>query len=132
MRHLVLSIIVATLAPGWAVACVVQEGWTRLTPEDADSHTAALFVAMQPVPVSQPFDVLIWLCADEDPKTISVTATMPAHQHGMNYRPAITTRQDGTLVASGLVFHMPGLWRVDVALETDAGTARYSSELTAR
>jgi hypothetical protein len=49
-----------------------------------------------------------------------VDATMPEHQHGMNYRPSIQRvgdAKDGRWRAEGLMFHMPGRWelRLDVA-----------------
>ena len=103
-----------------------------MTPEDDFGPEAAFFVASQPAPVSHPFDAKIWICSDKAPQSVSVAAIMPAHQHGMNYRPTISVGDDGVFVASGMVFHMPGQWRVDVAVQIDSGIVRFSSELIAR
>ena len=37
---------------------------------------------------------------------------MPAHRHGMNYRATVSTLSPGVYRAEGLMFHMPGRWRV--------------------
>jgi hypothetical protein len=37
---------------------------------------------------------------------------MPAHGHGMNYRPTMTEIEPGHFRVSGLMLHMPGKWRM--------------------
>ncbi len=103
-----------------------------MTPDTSMGVQAAILIADQPVPVAQPFEAQVWICDEATPRGLSVTALMPAHQHGMNYRPTITAETDGTFTAAGMVFHMPGLWRVDVTADTDHGIARFSTELMAR
>ncbi len=48
---------------------------------------------------------------------LGVDAEMPEHRHGMNYRARVTAKGEGRYVAEGLMFHMPGRWRLlfDVA-----------------
>ena len=43
---------------------------------------------------------------------IDIDATMPAHGHGMNYRPAAAQAGPGHYRFTGLMLHMPGTWRV--------------------
>ncbi len=51
-----------------------------------------------------------------------VDATMPAHGHGMNYRPQVTALGSGRFRADGLLLHMPGRWML--AFSVGAGSSR--------
>ena len=48
---------------------------------------------------------------------------MPAHGHGMNYRPSIVSLGDGFYEVRGLMFHMPGSWqfKLDYSAEGEPG-----------
>lgn len=68
-----------------------------------------------PVPVGQHFALDIAVCAAPGvavPTSLRVDADMPAHRHGMNYKPTVQALGDGRFVAQGLMFHMPGRWRL--------------------
>jgi hypothetical protein len=43
---------------------------------------------------------------------IILDAQMPAHGHGMNYRPTTERLGPGRFRATGLMLHMPGRWRL--------------------
>ncbi len=76
-----------------------------------------------PVPVGQHVALDILLCAAPGsplPQGLQVDAEMPAHRHGMNYRATVRPLGGGRFVAEGLLFHMPGRWR----LLFDVGDAR--------
>lgn len=67
-----------------------------------------------PVPVGRHFALDIAVCAAPGsalPASLRVDADMPAHKHGMNYKPTVQALGDGRFVAEGLLFHMPGRWR---------------------
>lgn len=66
--------------------------------------------------ISQPFGIGLYFCGNAiDPIVrIKVDATMPAHQHGMNYAPEITRIENGNFSVSGMFFHMPGIWQLEV------------------
>ncbi|MFM2121102.1 MAG: hypothetical protein RL722_2570 [Pseudomonadota bacterium] len=69
----------------------------------------------------QPFAVWLRLClgaADRTVQGLSLSADMPAHRHGMNYAPALVAVAPGLWRADGLVFHMPGRWRLLLDLHT--------------
>ncbi|MCP5267068.1 MAG: amidohydrolase family protein [Burkholderiaceae bacterium] len=51
-------------------------------------------------------------------RVVGLDATMPAHRHGMNTRPRLTSRADGSLVADGVLLHMAGTWEFQVRLES--------------
>ena len=77
-----------------------------------------------PVPVGRHFALDIVLCAPAGqalPATLAVDADMPAHRHGMNYRATVKALGDGHYRAEGLMFHMPGRWRVMFELPAAAG-----------
>ena len=72
------------------------------------------------IPVGKHFALDVQICPAEAVLT-RVDATMPEHQHGMNYRPSfkrLGNATDGRWRAEGLLFHMPGRWdlRFDVQL----------------
>jgi hypothetical protein len=54
---------------------------------------------------------------------------MPEHRHGMNYRPTLASRGDGRYLAEGLLFHMPGRWRLLFDLERDGRRVRLTADV---
>ena len=45
------------------------------------------------------------------PSAVAVDAWMPAHKHGMNYKAEVKSYGGGRFYATGLMFHMPGVWQ---------------------
>ena len=94
--------------------------------ENAESVSAADGVTLQyrvknpPLAPAQHFSLQFRVCRGDTPVVVDqfkLDASMPAHQHGMNYRPSVTLEADGLIEASGLLFHMPGHWQVVADLE---------------
>jgi len=80
-----------------------------------------------PVVVSRHFALDIVVCPKSGatpPQSLAVEATMPAHRHGMNYRPTITATGAGRFRAEGLMFHMPGAWEFAFDVVAADGTER--------
>ena len=50
-------------------------------------------------------------------RLLRVDADMPAHRHGMNYRPTLQLQEEGRFTAQGLLLHMPGRWRIRLEVE---------------
>lgn len=79
-----------------------------------------------PVPLGRHFQLAVQVCPGPGqawPRTLSVDAEMPAHRHGMNYRPTVHTTIPGRYRVDGLLWHMPGQWRWTFTLDLgDAGT----------
>jgi hypothetical protein len=70
--------------------------------------------------LSEHFSLYLLICKNDQPwspTTIKVDAVMPAHAHGMNYRPEITRVDPGRYEVDGLLLHMPGHWQFDVELK---------------
>lgn len=63
------------------------------------------------------------------PLAVRVDADMPAHRHGMNYRPTVRQLGDGRYRVDGLMLHMPGRWRLLFDLSADGRIERLSHEL---
>lgn len=85
----------------------------------------------QPIRVGQHFALLVWLCPPGDaPVTLNrVDADMPAHRHGMNYRVDLTPLAPNQWRASGLMFHMPGRWRLQFDVSSSLGIERLEHEV---
>ena len=64
------------------------------------------------IEVGRHFSVEAIVCASPPGRGLRVDAQMPEHRHGINYRPTVSATGDGRYVAEGLLFHMPGRWRV--------------------
>jgi hypothetical protein len=84
------------------------------------------------VAVGQHFAVEARVCgkgAGPAPTALRVDADMPAHQHGMNYRAKVRARGDGSYLAEGLLFHMPGHWRLLFDVDRGGRTERLAADL---
>jgi hypothetical protein len=98
------------------------------------AETAGIVVVFDPSPpaveIGRHFTLDIRVCADGAAPTLTrVDADMPEHRHGMNYRASLTGRGDGRYVAEGLLFHMPGRWRLSFDVERDGRRTRLASDL---
>jgi hypothetical protein len=77
-----------------------------------------------PMPVGRHFALDVVVCGDAGrapPARLRLDAEMPAHRHGMNYRPVVKSVGPGRHVAEGLLLHMPGLWRWTFELDSGDG-----------
>jgi hypothetical protein len=88
---------------------------------------------MQPAPaVGRHFGIDMVVCPRAGaslPVSLRVDADMPAHRHGMNYRPTVRTLGEGRYRAEGLLFHMAGKWRLMFDLSADGRLERLSHEI---
>lgn len=108
----------AAMSLAWpipALACAPDYPWQAVTAEFA----AALRPDPAPVRISETFALDIALCPGSHaaPALRRVDAEMPAHRHGMNYRPSLTATGPDRWRAEGLLFHMPGLWEIRLDLD---------------
>ncbi len=126
------GVLLACCLPGLALASVCGQTLPAKARQQTTSagHTVAFATSAWPLPVGQHFNVDLYLCAADAADKTSVAridADMPAHRHGMNYRPALKALGGGRYQASGLMFHMPGTWRFIFelkGLESGAGPTR--------
>lgn len=80
-------------------------------------------IALERIPMAQHILVEVQVCdgAKTSPAVLTrIDATMPAHRHGMNYRPRVSPIGPGRFRIEGMMFHMSGDWRLE--FELSAGT----------
>ena len=98
-------------------------------------HTTVVWAPSRwPIPVGQHFSLTVQVCAPEGqtaPAVLRVDADMPLHKHGMNYRTTLKELGPGRARAEGLMFHMPGRWRVRIiAQAVNVGPQGFASVVT--
>ena len=94
---------------GIAPACELPPG-TRV-----ESQRLALSYQTVPgkIAVGEQFVLEFSACAKEGTAfsgRVTLDAHMPAHRHGMNYRPSVKPVGEGRFRSEGWLFHMPGRW----------------------
>jgi hypothetical protein len=126
------------LALGWfattgAGACEplpIGSGAARI---DGRSFVLDWRIEPGPLRLGEFFALVVSACelGGERVSRLKVDATMPAHQHGMNYAPTIASEGAGLFRASGLLLHMPGRWELtfDVTADGARETLRSTIEL---
>jgi len=102
--------------------------------EQSQPSTIALKLPPTPVKIGEPFAIDILVCADQQPETgsMKLDAVMPAHNHGMNYKPEIQPLADNIYRGSGMFFHMPGEWQITVDLLSRDKAQRFVLKVPAR
>jgi hypothetical protein len=97
------------------------------------THAVAWRADPPTIPVGAHFGIELAVCTADGGgriERVAVDAGMPAHRHGMNYRATVSVRGEGRYRAEGLMFHMPGRWRLTVELRGGAGVERLSDDVT--
>jgi hypothetical protein len=122
-----------SIAYGAAIGCEpapIGADATRIT---GRSFVVDWRVEPAPLRLGEFFAVVVSACerAGQRVSSVKVDATMPAHRHGMNYAPTVTSEEGGRFRASGLLLHMPGRWEFtfDIAGDSTRETVRSIVEL---
>ena len=95
-------------------------------------YTVAFVPSVWPIPVGQHFNVVLQVCSASGkpiPSQLRIDAEMPAHRHGMNYRPTVKDLKEGKYQADGLMFHMPGRWRFNLQLGEGSQAIKLNRDL---
>jgi hypothetical protein len=107
--------------PAWAADCGADLPAAHRLVAQGTGESAGRFVAFVPEPapwaVGRHVNLRGVLCGNA--RLLRVDADMPAHRHGMNYRPTLEAQADGRFLAQGLMLHMPGRWRIRFEIEAD-------------
>ena len=132
MRHTLVVLAAAGLLIGAAAdACEIATG-VAARGRAENAGLVAVFATVPPViEIGRHFAVDVRVCAEEGPPSvlIRVDADMPEHRHAMNYRPTLAEKGQGRYVAEGLLFHMPGRWRVTFDVEHGRRHTRLATEI---
>ena len=86
------------------------------------------------IPMAKHFALEVQLCdkdAASDAQLQKADATMPAHKHGMNYRPVIRPLGAGRFRIEGMMFHMAGQGELAFELKAGSETLRLTQEVRA-
>ena len=119
-----------TLASG---QCDISAGQKMLHKAEAP-WTMRIQLNPKDVPLNKPFDAVVTVCSQTGkfPSRLTIDATMPAHKHGMNYKPKTSKLDNRTFKAENLLFHMPGSWRLEVTAYTNENAYRFSQVVNLR
>jgi hypothetical protein len=126
------AIVVALLAgagPSAAAAQACDAPGTRL---ESDRYVVVYRTRPAKLAVGQHFAIDALVCAKGEnaaPAGLRIDAMMPEHRHGMNYRATVAGKGGGRYVAEGLLFHMPGRWRLLFDVEARGTSERLASDI---
>jgi len=102
--------------------------------QNPSSSPFSLMLKTEPakIKIGQKLIAHVIVCAGDKANVdrFSVDATMPKHKHGMNYTPKIINNGNRRYSARGLLFHMPGLWRLEVAFRANGRQHRFFHDFT--
>jgi hypothetical protein len=120
----VVSLLLSVASPASA-SCLPSDGGTPMAISNVGRFAASLHFSATPVKVGAPFAIAVRLCSPDSAKIerLVIDARMPAHRHGMNYKPEITLKGEGAYEARGFLFHMPGKWEIMLSV-TDAASSK--------
>lgn len=117
-RLLLACALLAAPAFAAAQACAGPVGAQRV-----ESQRFTLYYTTVPaISLNKHFGMDITVCPKAGvtgPVQLRVDARMPAHQHGMNYKPFVKSTAPTQFKAEGLLLHMPGHW--ELVFEVEAG-----------
>lgn len=116
--------VVAVVAAVPAAACTDGVG-LAMQPVGEARVNALLNTVPQKITVGAPFEVDLTICASDSAAIdrLAIDATMPAHRHGMNYKPEIAPLGSGRYRAKGFLFHMPGEWEFALSVTSNGTTS---------
>lgn len=122
-RRFAAALAGLTLAVGAHAACGDALGPGRLV-ATSPRFDVAFRPDPAPIAVSKHFALDAVVCAKSGAAAtgLAVDALMPAHRHGMNYRPTVVARGGGRYRAEGLLLHMPGAWEFRFDVRTAQGS----------
>lgn len=102
----------------------------------ANERVRLIYAAVPaPIRLGQAFSIHAEVCplrSGAKVQAFAVDATMPAHRHGMNYQPSISTRGPQGYAADGLMLHMAGHWQLAFELRIDGQTERLTQDVMVR
>ena len=117
MRCAATSVVLLLAGAGPAIACdpPALAGAARI---EGTQHVVLIRSVPAPPPLNAAFIVEIAACARRGIAVAvpRIDAWMPAHRHGMNYRPVVSSTAPGAFRAEGLLLHMPGRWEFVIEL----------------
>lgn len=87
---------------------------------------AVIAIELEEIRLSNPFSLIVEVCEPVLVRELTIDATMPAHKHGMNYTPNVVATGDRIFQVDGMLFHMPGLWELQIKLDFSERVVTYT------
>ena len=115
------------LLPSHAKAepCTLAGAGSVMVPAGESRFRVALKTEPAVIKVGSPFKVMLSVCSEgASVERLTIDATMPAHRHGMNYKPEVRADTGGRYEARGFLFHMPGTWQFAVTIHANDTPSR--------
>ncbi len=114
--------------------CAKDQGAQMKAEGPATGLSARIATTPAAVPVGSPFSATVVICGANGGavERFTIDATMPRHRHGMNYKPKIVSGAGHSYEATGLFFHMPGLWRFEVTVQAQQKRQRFTFDVDAK
>lgn len=127
-----LWLVGVLLSAQCALACPSIDDAISMSADGSDAPAA--YVSYPAPPVSIPFEIEVTFCDPEDHLVENVVfdATMPTHQHGMNYDPDVARIKNNLFRISNVVFHMPGDWEVKIEASIGGQRFQYTANIDVR
>ncbi|HYE94008.1 MAG TPA: hypothetical protein VEA38_23455 [Terriglobales bacterium] len=120
----------AALAQRAAAPACEAPGFTPRGRVESAGVVVVYRIAPPAIELGRHFQIEALVCAAGGAARLTgVDADMPAHRHGMNYRATVAAQAPGRYLAEGLLFHMPGRWRLLFDVEHAGRRARLASDV---
>jgi len=135
--HRACTVALALIAGSYASIAGAADGCMlagdgRRAQNAASTQTIVYRFAPAELKTDRHFSLLIETCPLSAAAELLVEATMPAHRHGMNYKPTVTREGPGRWRADGLLLHMPGEWQFRFDIREDGRTERLTDTLVVK
>ncbi len=114
--------------------CQAAENVFVMTARSPSPFRVALGIRPARPAVSTPFVVELEVCDNDGRRVerLAIDATIPAHRHGMNYKPELVAIGNGRYEARGFLFHMPGRWEITLSLYDGTASSQLNHVLELR
>ena len=133
LRHVAFALALSLACASGALAADCAGGAGAKMKVDGKSVGLSAYLSTKPASVSvgRPFQAVVSVCGANGQalERFTIDATMPRHRHGMNYAPKVQSSAQ-TYTATGMFFHMPGLWRFHVSVGRNGQRQRFIHDVT--
>lgn len=118
VAHRIVSSVCLMMLSSIALACNHSSAFAA----QSERYRIELTPLTERIVTGDMFSVGIRLCTltgQPVDAALQLSAWMPTHNHGMNYRPVAVQEGVGRYRADGFLFHMPGQWQFVIDIDED-------------